>query len=238
MKVDILAIGAHPDDVELSCAGTLLKHMAHGKKVAIVDLTCGELGTRGSGPLRLSEAEDARVILGVEERMNLGMADGFFEINEKSIKLLVQAIRLFQPEIILANALQDRHPDHGRAAKLVQEACFFSGLPKVETQFDGMPQLPWRPKSLYHYIQDQQLTPDFVVDITPFFETKMQAIQAFKSQFYNPASEEPESPISSKDFMDFMDSKARVFGRPIQATYAEGFNISRTIGVHNLFDLI
>lgn len=237
MKLDILAIGAHPDDVELSCSGTLLKHIALGKTCGIIDLTIGELGTRGNGQIRLQEAAAAAKIVGVLTRDNLKMDDGFF-INDKKHQLeLIKKIRHYKPEIVLCNALLDRHPDHGRAAELVSQACFYSGLIKVETAYEGFKQEAWRPKAIYHYIQDRQLKPDFVVDITAFVEKKMEAIQAFSSQFYNPVSNEPESPISSKNFLDLVKAKMMVFGRDAGFDYAEGFNIERTIGVNNLFHL-
>lgn len=237
MKLDILAIGVHPDDVELSCSGTILKHIALGKKCGIVDLTSGELGTRGSGELRLVEAANAAKILGVSVRDNLGMADGFFK-NDKEHQLeIIKKIREYQPEIILCNAASDRHPDHGRASALVSEACFYSGLMRIETQLNSVNQKAWRPKAVYHYIQDRQLKPDFVVDITAFVEKKMEAIQAFKSQFYNPDSTEPESPISMKNFHDVVKGKMTVFGRDAGFEYAEGFTVERTIGVENLFEL-
>src|ERR1035437_9510045 len=186
MKLDIFAIGAHPDDVELSCAGTILKHIALGKKCGILDLTAGELGTRGSAELRLTEATNAAKILGVSVRDNLKIADGFFK-NDKEHQLeIIKKIREYQPEIVLCNAVSDRHPDHGRSAALVSEACYYSGLIRIETKLNGVNQQAWRPKAVYHYIQDRQLKPDFVVDVTSFFEKKMEAIQAFKSQFYNP----------------------------------------------------
>ncbi len=237
MKLDILAIGVHPDDVELSCSGTILKHIALGKKCGIVDLTSGELGTRGSGELRLVEAANAAKILGVSVRDNLGMADGFFK-NDKEHQLeIIKKIREYQPEIILCNAISDRHPDHGRASALVSEACFYSGLMRVETQLNSVNQKAWRPKAVYQYIQDRQLKPDFVVDITAFVEKKMEAIQAFKSQFYNPDSTEPESPISMKNFFDVVKGKMSVLGRDAGFEYAEGFTVERTIGVGNLFEL-
>lgn len=237
MKLDILAIGVHPDDIELSCGGTILKHISLGKKCGIIDLTCGELGTRGSGELRLVEAANAAKILGVSVRDNLGMADGFFK-NDKEHQLeIIKKIREYQPEIILCNAASDRHPDHGRASALVSEACFYSGLMRIETQLNSVNQKAWRPKAVYHYIQDRQLKPDFVVDITAFVEKKMEAIQAFKSQFYNPDSTEPESPISMKNFFDVVKGKMTVFGRDAGFEYAEGFTVERTIGVENLFEL-
>jgi bacillithiol biosynthesis deacetylase BshB1 len=237
MKLDILAIGVHPDDVELSCSGTLLKHIAMGKKCGILDLTCGELGTRGSGELRLTEAANAAKILGVSVRENLKMADGFFK-NDKEHQLeIIKILREYQPEIILCNAVSDRHPDHARAAELVSEACFYSGLIKVSTSFQGKEQAAWRPKTVYHYIQDRQLKPDFVIDITPFIDKKMEAIKAFKSQFYDPNSKEPESPISVANFFDVVKGKMGVFGRDAGYDYAEGFTVERSMGVNNLFDL-
>ncbi len=237
MKLDILAVGVHPDDVELSCSGTVLKHIALGKKVGILDLTCGELGTRGSGELRLIEAQEAAKILGVSVRDNLKMADGFFKNDQAHQLEIIKKIRQYQPEIVLCNAISDRHPDHGRAAQLVSEACFYSGLRKVETTLDGVVQTAWRPKAVYHYIQDHQLKPDFVVDITPFIEKKMEAIKAFKSQFYDPNSKEPESPISVKNFFDVVKGKNAVFGRDAGFEFAEGFNVERSIGVTDLFQL-
>lgn len=232
MKLDILAIGVHPDDVELSCSGTLLKHISMGKKCGILDLTCGELGTRGTAEIRLSEAAEAAKIMGISVRDNLKMADGFFENNKEHQLKIIQKIREYQPEIILCNAVSDRHPDHGRAAQLVSEACFYSGLRKIDTNQDA-----WRPKAVYHYIQDRQLKPDFVVDVTLYVDKKMEAIQAFKSQFYNPDSKEPESPISTKNFLEVVKGKMAVFGRDAGYDYAEGYTVERTIGVSNLFDL-
>jgi len=238
MKLDILAIGVHPDDVELSCAGTILKHIAFGKKCGILDLTSGELGTRGSGELRLTEAANSAKILGVSIRDNLKMADGFFK-NDKEHQLeIIKKIREFQPEIILCNAITDRHPDHGRAAALVSEACFYSGLIRIETKQNGANQQAWRPKAVYHYIQDRQLKPDFVVDVSSFFEKKMEAIQAFKSQFYNPNSNEPVSAISVKNFLEVVKGKMAVFGRDAGFEYAEGFTVERTIGIDNILNIL
>jgi len=237
MKLDILAIGVHPDDVELSCAGTLLRHISMGKVCGIVDLTSGELGTRGSGPLRLQEAAAAAAILGVPVRDNLGMADGFFKNDREHQMEIIKKIRQYQPEIVLCNAVSDRHPDHGRAAQLVSEACFYSGLRRIETEVDGAQQQAWRPKAVYHYIQDRQMKPDFVVDVTPFIDKKMEAIKAFKSQFYNPDSNEPESPISVKNFFDVVLGKMSVYGRDAGYDYAEGFIAERVHGVSDLFHL-
>ena len=237
MKLDILAIGAHPDDVELSCSGTLLKHIALGKKCGIIDLTRGELGTRGSAELRKLEATKAAKILGVSVRDNLNMADGFFVNDKKHQLALVKKIRQYQPEIILCNAVSDRHPDHGRAAQLVSEACFYSGLIKIETSINSKKQTAWRPKAVYHYIQDKQLKPDFVVDITAFVDKKMEAIRAFQSQFYDPASKEPETYISRPDFLETILLRARELGKMIGVKYAEGFNSVRKAGVADFFQL-
>lgn len=238
MKLDILAIGVHPDDVELSASGTLLKHIALGKKAGILDLTRGELGTRGSAALRTEEAMKSAKILGLSVREQLTMADGFFENNENNQKHIIKVLRKHQPDIVLCNAITDRHPDHGRAAKLVSDACFYSGLVKIETRSDDNSlQNAWRPKMVYHYIQDRYLKPDFVVDITPYMDKKMESILAFSSQFFDPNSAEPETPISSKNFMENIKAKATIFGRDINCNYAEGFTVERTMGVENLFDL-
>jgi len=235
--LDILAFAAHPDDVELSCSGTLMKHIADGKKVGIIDLTEGELGSRGSVELRYQEAEAASKIMGLAVRDNLKIADGFFEINQENKLKIVKAIRTYQPKIVLANAVEDRHPDHGRAAQLVSEACFLAGLRKVETIVNGQLQEAYRPKVVYHYIQDRYIKPDFVVDMTPFIDRKMEAVKAYKSQFYDPNSMEPQTPISGADFLGFIKARCNEFGRPIGAQYAEGFTVERTLGVENFFDL-
>jgi bacillithiol biosynthesis deacetylase BshB1 len=238
MKLDILAVAAHPDDIELACSGTLMHHLHLGKKVGILDLTQGELGTRGNASIRLKEAQNAAEILGISLRDNLGLDDGFFQ-NDKSHQLeIIKKIRQYQPEIVLCNALTDRHPDHGRAAELVSNACFYSGLVKIETIADGLIQNPWRPKTVYHYIQDYHQKPDFVLDISDFMDQKMDSIKAFKSQFYDPQSTEPNSPISSKEFLDFVIARAAEFGRQIGVKYAEGFTSKRYLGIKNLFDLI
>jgi len=239
MKVDILAIGVHPDDVELGCSGTLLKHIDMGKTVGIVDLTKGELGTRGSGSLRLEEAEAARKIIGAVVRENLGMADGFFQHTKENILKISKMIRKYRPEIVLANAVHDRHPDHGRAAKLTADACFYSGLAKIEQQDEAGNILePWRPEAVYHFIQDRNLKPDFAVDISDYMEKKFESILAYGSQFNIGNPDGPATPISGKDFMDFMRSKNRTYARDIRAEYAEGFTVNRTPGVNNLFDLV
>lgn len=238
MKIDILAIGIHPDDIELSCSGTIAKHIALGKTVGLLDLTRGELGTRGNAVLRTKEANTSAKILGVSFRTQLNFKDGFFENNEAHQREIIQQIRKHQPEIVLCNAISDRHPDHGRSAKLVAEACFYSGLIKIETQLENVVQKAWRPKAVYHYIQDQYIHPDFVIDITEFYDVKHKSIMAFSSQFFNTNSNEPETPISSKEFLESLNSKMSLWGRAIGVKYAEGYTVSRYPGVNNLFDLI
>ena len=232
MKLDILVFAAHPDDAELACSGTILKHIAQGYKVGIVDLTRGELGSRGSSEIRDKEAEISSEILGLSSRDNLDLGDGFFEINEKNLLSLVQKIREYRPNIIFCNAVEDRYPDHGRGSELASRTCFLSGLVKIDTNQEA-----WRPKAVYHYIQDRYIKPDFSVDITPFWGKKMDAIQAFSSQFYDPNSTEPETPITSKDFMNYVEARANQFGREINAKYAEGFTVERTVGVEDILRL-
>jgi bacillithiol biosynthesis deacetylase BshB1 len=237
IQLDILAFGAHPDDVELGCSGTIYKHIQQGYSAGIIDLTRGELGTRGTVELRDKEAAASSKLLGVSIRENLSFSDGFF-LNDKAHQLeIIKRIRKYRPKIILANSVSDRHIDHGRAASLVADAAFLSGLAKIETEFDGEKQQAWRPLALYHYIQDYYLTPDLVVDITNTFDKKKESILCFASQFYNPDSKEPQTPISSKDFLDFIEARAREFGRPINARYGEGFKTARYIGVDNLMNL-
>jgi N-acetylglucosamine malate deacetylase 1 len=238
MKLDILAFAAHPDDVELSCSGTLIKHIAAGYKVGIIDLTRGELGTRGNPELRMQEAEKASGLLGITIRENLAMKDGLFEISEVNKMKVIEAIREYQPEIVLANAIYDRHPDHGRASALVSEACFLSGLIKIVTSRGGKSQMAWRPKAVYHYIQDRQMKPDLVVDISAFMEQRFATIKAFSSQFYDPGSSEPETAISSEQFMDLLRSRALENGRYIGVKYGEGFIVERPAGVDNLVELL
>ena len=242
MKLDILAIGVHPDDVELSCAGTLLRHLDLGKRVGILDLTRGELGTRGTADTRDIEAQDSARILGIEYRKNARMADGFFSHSPDNVKKIVAYIRETRPEIVLANAISDRHPDHGRAAKLIADACFYAGLVKIETTDEqGRVQEPWRPKAVYHYIQDHNLVPDFVVDISPYMDKKIDSILAYKTQFYDPNDKDtsmPSTPISSKAFFDFLKAKGAAYGRIANFEFAEGYQVARTPGVKNLFDLI
>jgi N-acetylglucosamine malate deacetylase 1 len=238
LKLDILVLAVHPDDAELGCSGTILSHIAQGYKVGLVDFTQGELGTRGSAEIRLKEAESAAKIMGLSARENLGFRDGFFKNDEAHQMRLIEIIRKYQPEIVLANAIEDRHPDHGRASKLTTEACFYSGLIKIVT-FDenGQEQKAWRPKSLYHYIQDQYISPDFVIDITPFWDKKVEAIKAFKSQFYDPNNQEAPSYISSLDFFNFLEARSRSMGHPAGYTFAEGFTKSRVYGINNLFSI-
>lgn len=238
MKLDILAFGAHPDDVELGAGATLAKEIANGKKVGIVDLTRGELGTRGSAEIRDKEAAAAAEVLGVAVRENLGFADGFF-INDKLHQLeIIKMVRKYRPEIVLCNAMEDRHIDHGKGSSLVSDACYLSGLIKIDTWADGSSQEKWRPKVVYHYIQWKNLVPDFVVDVSGFIEKKTAAILAYGSQFYDPKSEEPETPISSKNFIDSVDYRARDLGRIIGVAHAEGFNVERFVAVESLDDLI
>ena len=237
MKIDILAIGVHPDDIELSCAGTILKHIAQGKIVGILDLTIGELGSRGSGELRLVEADNAGKVLGIKFRENIGLADGFFENNKESQLEIIKIIRKYQPEVVLANATADRHPDHGRASKLISDACFYSGLLRIETELNGTKQTHWRPKAVYHYIQDRLIKPDFVVDVTEFVDTKFEAILCFKSQFHDPDSKEPATPISGEKFLDTIKARMLQFGREIGVDYAEGFTAERYVGVEDIMKL-
>jgi bacillithiol biosynthesis deacetylase BshB1 len=238
MKLDILAFAAHPDDIELSCSATLMKHLDMGKTVGIIDLTQGELGTRGNVDTRYAEAAEASKIMGITVRENLRFKDGFFDFSEENKRKIIEQIRRFQPDIVLANAIEDRHPDHGRAAKLVADSCFLAGLRKIETSYDGVHQAAHRPKAVYHYIQDHYIKPDFIVDATEYVDRKLEAIKAFKTQFYDPNSIEPATPISGEDFFDFVKSRMIQNGRIIGVKYAEGFTSAREIGVNNLFDLL
>ncbi|MGV6861869.1 MAG: bacillithiol biosynthesis deacetylase BshB1 [Putridiphycobacter sp.] len=237
MKVDILAFAAHPDDIEISAAGTIMKHIDQGKSVGIVDLTQGELGSRGTIETRYQEAEKASKLMGIKHRVNLKLADGFFEINQENKLKIVEQIRKFQPEIVLCNSVSDRHPDHGRASQLVSEACFLSGLIKIETQVGGVLQDKWRPKAVYHYIQDRFIKPDFVVDISNYVDRKIETLKAYETQFFNPRSNEIKTPISGEDFFDFLKGRWKDFGRDIGAEYAEGFTVERTIGIDDLMSL-
>lgn len=240
MKLDILAIGAHPDDVELGCGATLAKEIHNGKKVGIVDLTRGELGTRGTAATRDKESENAADILGVEIRLNMEFSDGFF-VNDKYHQLeLIKMIRKYQPDIVLCNAVDDRHIDHAKASNLVSDACFLSGLVKIDTKcddYDDCWQDPWRPKHVYHYIQWKNLEPDFVVDVSGFMDKKMEAVLAYKTQFFDANSEEPETPISSKNFTDSVKYRSRDLGRLIGTEFGEGFNVERYPAVDSIFDL-
>ncbi len=238
MKLDILAIGAHPDDVELSCSGTLAKEIAKGKKVGILDLTRGELGTRGSAEIRKQEAEAAAKLLGVEIRENLGFEDAFF-VNDKAHQLkIIEVIRKYQPEIVIANAITDRHIDHGKASKLTGDACFLSGLQKIETFYKEEKQEAWRPKQVLHYIQWKDIEPDIIVDISGFMEAKLNAVKAYKSQFFNVESEESSTPISSSNFLESVRYRSANLGRLIGKDYAEGFTTERHPAINSVFDLI
>ena len=238
MKLDILVIAAHPDDAELGCGGTIAKHTALGNKVGIVDLTRGELGTRGTPDIRRREASEAAEILGVSLRENLELPDGFFQNDPNSQLVVIRAIRKYQPRIILANAVYDRHIDHGKGASLAYDATFLSGLVKIQTSdSDGKKQSPWRPEAVYHFIQSQFISPDFVVDISGHWETKMNAIKAFRSQFFDPASKEPETYISKPGFLKMLEARAVEYGHAIGSTYGEGFTTRRFVGVNSLFDL-
>jgi bacillithiol biosynthesis deacetylase BshB1 len=238
MKLDILAFGAHPDDVELGCGATIAKEISLGKKVGIVDLTRGELGTRGSADLRDLEAEKAAAILGVSVRENLGFSDGFFTNDKKHQLEIIKMIRKFQPEIVLCNAIDDRHIDHPKGSSLVSDACFLSGLLKIDTNIEGKQQEKWRPKQVYHYIQWKNIEPSFVVDVTGFIDKKTKAVVAYSSQFYDPKSNEPETPITSKNFIDSIHYRAKDLGRLIGVEYAEGFTTERYVAVENLGKLI
>ncbi len=240
MKLDILVFGAHPDDAELGAGATIAKAVGQGKKVGIVDLTRGELGTRGTAEIRDQEAEKAAKILGVLCRSNLEFADGFFT-NDKTHQLeVIKMIRKYKPEIVLCNAVEDRHIDHAKGSQLVSDSCFLSGLVKIDTKFEGEDQWqePWRPKQVYHFIQWKNLNPDFVVDVTGYIETKTAAIMAYRSQFYDPKSKEPDTPISSKNFIDSVTYRARDLGRIVGVAYAEGFTTERVVAVDSLDQLI
>lgn len=236
IKLDILAFAAHPDDVELSCSGTLVTHLKKGYKAGIIDLTRGELGTRGSAALRSEEAAKATEIMGLTIRENLGFRDGFFTRDEAHLLEVIRMIRKYKPTLVLANAESDRHIDHGRAAELVHDACFLSGLRKIETKDDGMAQEAWRPKQVYHYIQDRITKPHIIMDISDSFEEKMASIAAYGSQFYDPNSKEPLTPISTKEFIEAIKGRCLEFGKEIGVSYAEGFTVRRNIGSKNLLE--
>ena len=238
MKLDILAIGVHPDDVELGCSGTLMKQIDLGYKVGIVDLTKGELGTRGDAKTRLKEVAASSKIIGVHVRENLGFEDGFFTNDKKHQLELIKIIRKYQPAVVISNAKYDRHPDHGRSAQLTYDACFLSGLSKIETKLKGEKQKAFRPRALYNYIQAIHAEPHFVVDITAYFERKQKAVLAFKSQFYNPDSKEAATFISSPEFLEFVKARATHFGVPIGVKYAEAFTVNRIPGVNDVMKLV
>ena len=238
MKLDILFFGAHPDDVELGCGATVAKEVSLGKKVGIIDLTRGELGTRGTAEIRDEEAKNAAAVLGVEIRENLNMRDGFF-INDETHQIeVIKMIRKYRPEIVICNAIDDRHIDHGKGSKLVSDACFLSGLIKIETEIDGIVQAAWRPKLVYHYIQWKDLKPDFVVDVSGFMDKKVASLMEYKSQFYDPNSNEPSTPIATKNFKDSIIYRAQDLGRLINSEYAEGFTVERYLAVNSLGDLV
>jgi bacillithiol biosynthesis deacetylase BshB1 len=238
MKLDILAFGAHPDDVELGCSGTIAKEVSLGKKVGIIDLTRGELGTRGSVEIRNKESKLAAEILGISVRENLDMRDGFFVNDEAHQIEIIKRIRKYRPEIVICNAIEDRHIDHGKGSKLVSDACFLSGLRKIETTHEGENQEAWRPKVVYHYIQWKNIEPDFVVDITDFIAKKEAAILAYSSQFYSENSNEPVTPIATKNFLESIHYRSQDFGRLVGVEYAEGFTVERYLAVNSLSDLI
>lgn len=233
----MLVIAAHPDDAELGCSGTVLKHIAAGKKVGIIDLTRGELGTRGTAETRDEEAFEAARILGVHMRENIKMRDGFFTNDEEHQLQLIRMIRKYAPEFILCNAFHDRHPDHGRAEKLVNDAAFLSGLPKIKTELDGKDQKAWRPELVLQFIQDNFIEPDIVIDVTDFWDKKMESIRAYKTQFHNQGLDEQQTYLSTPHFLKIIEGRAMEFGKHINALYAEGFTCRRLLGVDNLFDL-
>jgi N-acetylglucosamine malate deacetylase 1 len=239
MKLDILVFAAHPDDAELGCGGTLFSHIAQGYSAGIVDFTRGELGTRGTPEKRLQEAEAASRLFGLSARRNLNFRDGFFKHDEEHVLQLVQMLRLYQPSILLANAPHDRHPDHGRAAAMVKDAVFLSGLAKIETEWQGAPQQAWRPRQVLHYIQDQYLEPDIVVDISNYWEKKVTAIEAYASQFYNgPDDKEPETYISGRHFLKSVEARAIDMGHKVGVDYGEGFVSDKKLGVKDLCQLV
>jgi bacillithiol biosynthesis deacetylase BshB1 len=238
MKLDIVAFGAHPDDVELGCSGTIAKEVFRGKKVGIIDLTRGELGTRGSVEIRNRESQLAAEILGISARENLDMRDGFFVNDEAHQMEIIKRLRKYRPEIVICNAIEDRHIDHGKGSKLVSDACFLSGLRKIETTYEGQVQEAWRPKAVYHYIQWKNIEPDFVVDITDFIAQKEASILAYSSQFYSENSNEPITPIATKNFLESIHYRSQDFGRLVGVDYAEGFTTERYVAVNSLSDLI
>ncbi|MDQ3393036.1 MAG: bacillithiol biosynthesis deacetylase BshB1 [Bacteroidota bacterium] len=238
MKLDILVLAAHPDDAELSCGGTIISHVKKGHKVGIVDLTQGEMGTRGTAESRAQEAKDAAKIMGLSIRENLGIEDVYFNNSIKEQQKVIRAVRKYQPELVLANAISDRHPDHGRGAKLAIDACFMSGLKKIVTYENGIEQLAWRPKAIYHFLQNNYLKPDFIVDVSDVWDVKLEAIRAFKSQFYDPSNTEENTFISTPEFMESINARGREMGHSINKKFGEGFTVNRFIGVEDLFKLI
>jgi bacillithiol biosynthesis deacetylase BshB1 len=238
MKLDILAFAAHPDDVELGASGTMCRHKALGKRTGVIDLTRGELGTRGSADDRDREAKEASLIMKLDARENLGLDDGFFEVNRENEMMVIEKIRKYRPEVILANAVHDRHIDHGRAATLVANACFLSGLRKIVTMENGVKQEAWRPRLVLHYVQDYHLQANFIVDISDYYESKIAAIKAFKTQFFDPDSKEPLTAISNEDYLPFIESRAREYGRLIGVRYGEGFTVARPPGISDITKLI
>lgn len=237
MKLDILVFAVHPDDAELGCSGTILKEIASGKKVGIVDLTRGELGTRGTAETRDQETLESSKILGIQVRENLGMKDGFFKNDEEHQRMIIQMLRKYKPEIVLSNAIHDRHPDHGRASQLVYDAVFLSGLPKIQTELNGVVQSAHRPRLLLQYIQDSYIKPDILIDISDFFDKKMECIHAFKTQFFNTEGDGQETYISSPNFLKVVEARSREFGKSINAIHAEGFTSKKLLGVESLMDL-
>jgi bacillithiol biosynthesis deacetylase BshB1 len=239
MKLDVLAIGSHPDDVELGCSGTLITEIRRGKKVGIADLTQGELGTRGTVETRYSESAEAAKIMGISVRHNLKFRDGFFKNDEEHQMKLIGVIRQYRPEIVITNILEDRHPDHGRGGWLTYDCCFFSGLRQIKT-FDekGNQQEHWRPKMLLHYIQDRFYEPDIIIDVSDVWEQRMKAIKAYKTQFHDPSSKEPQTYLSNPEFIDALTARARLLGKRIGVKYAEGFLSKKSIGIRNLDALI
>ncbi|SFG73862.1 bacillithiol biosynthesis deacetylase BshB1 [Pedobacter insulae] len=237
MKLDILVFAVHPDDAELGCSGTILKHIAEGKKVGIVDFTRGELGTRGTAETRDQEAKESGEILGLHVRENLRFKDGFFKNDETHQLEVIKMVRKYKPEIILTNALDDRHPDHGRAGDLANDAIFLSGLIKIQTSIAGTVQEAWRPRLVLQYIQDRYIKPDIIVDISDFIDRKIACIKAFKTQFDSPDTKEPQTYISSPEFLEAVIARSREFGKNIGAKYGEGFTSRKLLGVDNLFNL-
>lgn len=239
MKLDVLAIGAHPDDVELGCSGALINEVKRGKKVGIIDLTQGELGTRGTIETRYQEAADAARVMGIHVRENLKFRDGFFVNDEAHQLKLISAIRKYQPEIVIGNIMEDRHPDHGKAGSLIYDSCFLSGLRQVKTTDEaGREQEKWRPKYLFHYIQDRFYEPDLIVDISDVWEQRMESIKAYRTQFHDPNSTEPQTYLSNPEFLDAITGRARLLGKRIGVQFAEGFISKKNIGIRNFDALV